>query len=95
MANEKRRLIDANALRLAIRDDAEIVGKHYARIKMHINGAPPVDAVEVAHGWWIQECKNRRRCSNCQHGRNTDTQIGWNYCPNCGAKMDGERGDEE
>ena len=47
MANEKRRLIDANALRLAIRDDAEIVGKHYARIKMHINGAPTVDAAHA------------------------------------------------
>ena len=55
MANEKRRLIDANALRLAIRDDAEIVGKHYARIKMHINGAPTVDAVEVV------------RCKDCKY----------------------------
>lgn len=55
MANEKRRLIDANSLILAIRDDAEIVGKHYARIKMHINGAPTVDAVEVV------------RCKDCNY----------------------------
>ena len=42
------------------------------------------------HGHWEPECKNRRRCSNCGFGRNIEMQVGWNYCPNCGAKMDGE-----
>jgi predicted RNA-binding Zn-ribbon protein involved in translation (DUF1610 family) len=40
------------------------------------------------HGRWEVECKNRLRCSNCGAGRNTDTQIEWNYCPRCGAVMD-------
>lgn len=46
MANEKR-LIDANALKKEIRDDAEINGRNYALMKMHINEAETVDAVEV------------------------------------------------
>ena len=53
-------------------------------------GQPLVDAVEVVHAQWKTECKNRHKCSNCGFGRNTDTQLGWNYCPNCGAKMDGD-----
>lgn len=31
---------------------------------------------------------NHAYCSQCLYGRNIETQIGWNYCPNCGAKMD-------
>lgn len=44
--------------------------------------------LEQKRGRWTQECKNRRRCSNCNMGRNTDTQLEWNHCPRCGAKMD-------
>ena len=40
-------LIDAEKLNLLIRDDPEISGKMYARMKMHINEAPAVDAVVV------------------------------------------------
>lgn len=60
--------------------------------------APTIDAVPVVHGWWINRTENirglynyRYDCSVCQH-------IFWyggietfNYCPNCGAKMDGEQ----
>ena len=94
MENEKR-LIDANALILAIRDDAEIVGKHYARIKMHINGAPTVDAVEVVHGRWeaVDHDGSWRvdKCSICHRRMHyVDYDQPYQYCPNCGAKMDKE-----
>ena len=46
------------------------------------------DSVTVHHGEWIKECQNRCRCSRCGLGRNTETQLGWNFCPNCGAKME-------
>ncbi len=49
------------------------------------------ECVTAYHGEWLIECQNRCRCSRCGFGRNTDTQIGWNYCPNCGAKMDGDK----
>ena len=54
--------------------------------------APTVDAVPVVHGRWIDTdykpdiyCK----CSVC--GRRVYAyDDGYNYCPNCGARMDGD-----
>ena len=53
-----------------------------------------VDAVYVAHGRWekhpdvflVERCSVCRDCNIC-----SDWPGGkkWNYCPNCGAKMDG------
>lgn len=37
---------------------------------------------------WVMECKNRYKCSSCNVSRNTETQIGWNFCPHCGSEMD-------
>ena len=66
-----------------------------------INNAPTVDAVEVVHGRWIigtgenALMRGYRMCSVC--GEIIKTQYSLygmlNYCPNCGAKMDGERKD--
>lgn len=53
------------------------------------------DVAPVKHGHWIQIDKNKCECSNCgiivliavyPHGDK-------NYCPNCGAKMDGGEGE--
>ena len=57
--------------------------------------APTVDAVEVVHGRWEPrtDVVGFVRCSVC-HDCNVydDWADGkkWNYCPNCGAKMDGD-----
>ena len=51
------------------------------------------DVGKIVRAKWIRECKNRLKCGNCNKGRNTDVERYWNYCPNCGAKMDKE--DEE
>lgn len=45
------------------------------------------DAAPVVHGEWVLDAKNHAYCSQCLYGRNIETQIGWNYCPNCGSKM--------
>ena len=96
------RLIDADKLRLAIRDDDEISGTNYARVKKHINEAPTVDAVEVVHGRWSKYpdeheiCATEFVCSVCNESYCTseldDNQFTemMKYCPNCGAKMDGD-----
>lgn len=55
--------------------------------------ASTVDAVEVKHGKWRKR-GNEKTCSICEfiYYSNNDE---WNYCPNCGAKMDGERKESE
>ena len=55
-----------------------------------IKNAPTVDAVEVVHGRWIAYGGNQytriSQCTNCC----AKYDFMSNYCPNCGAKMDGE-----
>ena len=84
MANEKR-LIDANALRDKLYE-ADAITMNGVAI---INQFPTVDAVEVVHGRW-ETIEGREHlgclCSNCQKWSDAQT----NYCPNCGAKMDGD-----
>ena len=72
-------------------------------IKCFVEQMPAADAVEVVHGrWekcWQEKSKHYFRCSNCQMAY-MDGVSGaiapeygsraWRYCPNCGAKMDGD-----
>lgn len=100
MANETR-LIDANKL------DSDLLGtlipdifsKRKRRftvgeVRTLLQKAPTVDAVEAVHGRWEwfddEEC-GLYRCSCCCGAVGYPT----NYCPNCGAKMDGERREGE
>jgi hypothetical protein len=70
-----------------------------------VNGIPAVDAVPVVHAHWIettipanttghggvgQDKKKGWLCSNCRCA--FDAELLWcdHYCPNCGAKMDGD-----
>ena len=60
--------------------------------KQVIEDAPTVDAEPVKHGHWIEvdtQYIDETKCSNC--GVVECFNKGWkrfNYCPNCGAKMD-------
>ena len=62
---------------------------------------PTVDAVEVVHGHWVSltDCSNAGvYCSVCNKKVwkedyawcNRKNKLRSNYCPNCGAKMDGD-----
>lgn len=61
------------------------------------------DVVEVRHGEWLDAPytyfgAKRYECSQCQQDefwRKRYIEIKENYCPKCGAKMDGERRAEE
>ena len=104
MATEKR-LIDANALIESGYDVTldevfpdwhdlpnsvqEAVCKHGQYLKKLINEQPTVDATPVLHGRWIVENKESIRCSECCFNRAT-IKMPMDYCPNCGAKMDGD-----
>ena len=50
------------------------------------------DAAPVRHGRWVEKEKYTfgimYDCSLCEN-RILDNGHPWNYCPNCGAKMDG------
>lgn len=50
-----------------------------------INSIPVADVAPVVHGRWKRYGRNLGECSNCGEIVN----IRYNYCPNCGAKMDG------
>lgn len=62
----------------------------YASILM---GLPAADVAPVVHGKWIEQEKYTfgvmYDCSICDN-RILDNWHSWNYCPNCGAKMDGD-----
>lgn len=87
-----KRLIDANELYLS---KFVKVGRSDYRegwndaLDAASRQAPTVDAVEVVHGHWIPipEYENKR-CSVCRTVF-SDFTLGY-YCPNCGAKMDGD-----
>ena len=100
MTNEKR-LIDANALKEQIENEIHTYwtndtgGYCLAEdVIPDIDNAPTVDAVEVVHGRWekASETMPIYRCSVCKE-RNlfkNGYNVLSNYCPNCGAKMDGD-----
>ena len=86
MATEKR-LIDAKlAQHIA---NVELIPDQAGIVLWVLSKTPTIDAVEVVHGLWDDEC----RCSACgwygddKYKRET---INFAYCPNCGAKMDGD-----
>lgn len=60
-----------------------------------IRNAPAVDVVEVKHGEWIRPTTINGKIFDLPHCpvcENIPCDEG-KYCPNCGAKMDGERKD--
>ena len=76
----------------------EVLDIHIPHIVANI---PTVDAVEVVHGRWLSNgmCNHKPsrfrnpdkwtiyKCSEC--GYSNGRKFNANYCPNCGAKMDG------
>ena len=57
-----------------------------------IQKLPASDVAPVVHGRWIEQEKYTfgvmYDCSICGN-RILDNGHSWNYCPNCGARMDG------
>ena len=71
-----------------IPQDYEIT-RAYAIAKDIIKKAPAADVAPVVHGEWRERSlwiiRYPYECSNC----NYVSDLATNYCPNCGARMDG------
>ena len=86
------RLIDADALICEALTEACFDSRTEDVFLDLIDAQPTVDVEPVRHGMWKplgQICRdylvNNYRCSECDQRVHFRT----NYCPNCGAKMDG------
>ena len=74
-----------------------------ASVKRVLIQAPAADVVEVKHGYWEEWWDDNylsycHKCSECGSYPLTKEETMHDevlsaYCPNCGAKMDGERSD--
>ena len=53
-----------------------------------INDYLTADVQEVKHAKWETVGNYKVECTNCHHFRYIKTQCGWNFCHNCGAKID-------
>ena len=94
----EKRLIDANSLE----NQFLFLRKMWSatEISAVIDEEPTVDAVEVVHAKWIpleydgyadgNPVWDLWECSECQEEHSGDEDTLTNYCPNCGAKMDGD-----
>lgn len=67
---------------------------HDEAINNRLNNLPSVDAVPVRHGQWIYHiddlfpAESTQECDQCHE--ELPLLYDDNFCPNCGAKMDGE-----
>ena len=88
-----KKVIYADDLFNVLRDDISINGSNLAKVRRHIDAAPAVDAVEVVHGRWRRfingDGEYKYLCGVCEKVVSYE-MGGSNYCPNCGAKMDGD-----
>ena len=80
-----------NALKPFLRDKGQV--QLLRRVMNHIGKIPAADVVPVVHGRWeFDKVEMEVYCSVC--GRNApigmSSYIRHKYCPNCGARMDGE-----
>lgn len=92
-----RDIISDMALFMGTPDDVQKHDEQCNRAILYIESATGADVVPVVHGRWIGAplCGNDNcRCSACGSWHNIHAnlrgEITQKYCPNCGAKMDGD-----
>ena len=69
-------------------------GASAAAVYELIRDAPAADVAPVRHGRWVDTDYEFAQCSLCKY----PVYAAWNatnYCPNCGAKMDGGDGNSD
>ena len=77
-------------------DAHKAILKENPSIAYCIDNIKPVDAVEVVHGEWIRNEDDECYWYTCSECAEYPMRDRWgeekltDYCPNCGAKMDGD-----
>ena len=79
------RLIDADALKKIIITDLSLPPHDRNVFLRKVINTPTIEAEPVRHGDWYG-CGNMWMCTEC----NDLAYVMHKYCPNCGAKMDGD-----
>ena len=87
------RLIDADAL-INDRENFIVIGAgdNICIDIYDIEKAPTIEDEPVKHGRWEWDTEDIYRCTVCYEKVHVKEVMGrpdWDYCPNCGAKMDG------
>ena len=90
-------LIEREALRRRFenyRRDCEEAGdtvaaQVFADCIMELEGAPAISAAPVVYGRWIHDVGNLYGCSECMKRETMSPKKLKNYCPSCGALIDG------
>lgn len=67
-----------------------MIGIHPDDVDFGVDKIPAADVVEVRHGRWIKH-EGYDECEACR----AKVICGYNYCPNCGALMDGKEDEHE
>lgn len=66
-------------------------------VKFGLDRIPAADVAPVVHGQWLSKNPHGYEwtfvCSNCDYVDGYPFNDRHNYCPNCGAKMDGGNDD--
>ena len=86
-AKKKRKYVDATDMKERFCGNCSHENPCWVCMIFHFfNDFPAADVAEVRHGRWVElpPFKNIYVCSLCEQWG----EHHWNYCPNCGAKMD-------
>ena len=70
--------------------------REYVAIQSEVEAIQVEDVELIRHGKWTFNANNGHpyaHCSSCDRKMST-TLYGYAYCPRCGAKMDGDKTDE-
>ena len=88
------RLIDADALMELYADSKDfsiaMCNVPIPVVRQNILDMPTIEAEPVKHSAWERCGSVLCECQNCGeiYSMSGNLGKGWNYCPNCGAKMD-------
>lgn len=75
--------------KVTMADEGGWLSDEYAVLVEDIENIPASDVAPVLQGNWIHNKWNDYTCSYCKSQYIDHGAITWNYCPHCGARMEG------